>query len=97
MPDGNDHERAILDVKDNAPVADTQPRTIPALQPPHVSLSGLREHHELCFEPSSYIGGEVEPLTRGRSGPNNLHRKYIAQCDNYVKPNIALCDYPGVQ
>lgn len=92
MSCGNDHKRVALDVEDNAPVADTQPRAIPAFEPFHVPLPRLRERHELCFEPSSHIGGELEPLTRGRRGPNDLHRRDIAYCDTLVKNNIAYCD-----
>jgi hypothetical protein len=92
VSDGNDNDCVSLDVKDDAPIADAQPRTGSALQPLYVPLPRLRKRHEPGFEPPSHIGGEAEPLARGRCGPNDLHGLYIAYCDIYVNDNIAYSD-----
>ncbi len=96
MPNGDDHKRVALDIEDDAPIADAQPRAVPAFEPLHISLPRLRECHELRFEPSSHIGGELEPLARGCRRPNDLHITDIAYRDNIVKGIIAYRD-GGVQ
>ena len=89
MPN-SDHDKGVsLDVEDDAPVADAKPRSVPALQPLHISLPCLREGREPCLEPSSHIDRETKPLSRGRRCPNDLHRAGIAYSDIIVKDNIA--------
>jgi hypothetical protein len=92
MPDSDDDKRVVLDIEDNAPVADPQSRTIPALEPLHVPVPGLRERREPCLKSSSHVDGEPKPLARGRSGPNDLHRSNIAYRDIGVKTSIAHRD-----
>jgi hypothetical protein len=97
MPDGNNHKRVALGVENDAPVTDPQSRAIPALQPLHVSMSGLCKRLEPRLKASSHVGGKPEPLSRGRSGPNDYHNPYIAYSDIYVNGSIAYCDVGVMQ
>jgi hypothetical protein len=92
MPDGDNHKSIAFDVEDDAPVADTQSRAIPAFQPLHVPLPSLRERLKPCRKPSPYVGRKLEPLSCGRSGPNKLHISNIAFSDIIVNYDIAYCD-----
>jgi hypothetical protein len=92
MPDGNNHKRVALGVENDAPVTDPQSRAIPALQPLHVSMSGLCKRLQPRLKASSHVGGKPEPLSRGSSGPNDFHNPCIAYSDIYVNGSIAYCD-----
>ena len=98
MPDGGNDDGVALDVKDDAPVAGTQPRTSASLETLHVALSGPRERQQLCIQPPTLISRKVQPLPRGGGGKGDLHGQDITYCDIYVKCEIAICDYRrGVQ
>jgi hypothetical protein len=96
VPDRNDDKRITLGIEDDAPVTDTQLCALAALEPPHVSLPRLSKFSELRFKAASHIGGEVEPLARRGSGPDDLHFARIAYSDNLVKINIALHEWGRV-
>ena len=91
MSDGSDDQRLALDVEDHAPVANAQPRSRTALEPLHVSLTGLGKSLQFGFDPSPNVGGKIEPLPRGRAGERDLHKLYIADRDT-VRKHIAECD-----
>jgi hypothetical protein len=92
MPDGDNHKSIAFDVEDDAPVADTQSRAIPAFQPLHVPLPSLRKRLKPCRKPSPYVGRKLEPLPCSCSGPKNLHTLSIAKRDIVVNDIIAHRD-----
>jgi hypothetical protein len=90
VADGRDNDSSSIDIKDDAPVADSQSRSSTSLEALYVALPGLRERPKPCIEPRSNIGGESEPLTGGRSGKDDLHQDInITFCNINVKTYIA--------
>src|SRR5439155_22107417 len=81
MPDGGNDDGIALDVKDDAPVASTQPRTSASLETLHVTLSPPRERQQLGIQPPTHIDGQTEPLACGASGKGDLHGGNIAECN----------------
>jgi hypothetical protein len=92
MPDGDNHERIALGVENNSPVADPKSRAISALEPLHVSVPGPGECLKPRLKSSSHVRRKPQPLSRGRSGPNDFHCRDIAYSDIFVNSNIAYCD-----
>jgi hypothetical protein len=93
MSDSNDNNGISLDIKNDAPVSDAQPRAVLTLQPLHIPLPRLRESCELSLKPSSHVGRKPKPLSRGRRCPNDFHFRYIAFCYILVKQGIAYRDW----
>src|SRR6266545_3577453 len=93
MTDGDDDDRAALDIEDDAPIADAQPGAGAPFESLYIiALTSSCESQELGIEPPAHIGGEIEPPTRGSGSKDDLHGWYIADRDIYVKLDIAHCD-----
>lgn len=91
MPDGGNNDGFALDIKYDAPVDNTQPRSGSALEPLHVAMCGLGEYRKFGLNSPAHIGGKTEPLARSRAGERDLHPSDIAEHDSFVKGFIALC------
>jgi hypothetical protein len=91
MPDGGDYDGIVLDVKDQTPVARTQPHAGTPLETLYFALASLGERQKLGIEPPSHVGGEAEPLTCGRTRKDDLNASSITYCDILVKKDIAHC------
>jgi hypothetical protein len=91
MAHRGDDNPVAFDVEDYTPIAHTQSRSGAALEPLHVTSAGARKFRKLGIDPLTYVGGQVEPLARGRGREDDLHGAYIAYSYNLVKVAIAKC------
>lgn len=92
MADGSDDDGIALDIENDAPVANAQPRPATTLEPFHVAVSGFGKNSKLGLDSPAHIGGKAKPLPRDRAGERDLHVACIAESYIFVKHNIAKCN-----
>lgn len=91
VPDSGNHNRIALDIKDDAPVANPQPRARATLQPLHITPPGLRKRLKLRVDAPPHIGRKPKPLPGSCAGERDLHPDDIANSDRARKRFIANC------
>lgn len=72
--DHNDGDRSGVLDEDNAPIANSKPATVAALEPPYITRAVCGIDRQFGIDALANIGRKLAPLTdRGRRKENRFH------------------------